>query len=82
MTKINPEQVSKLVLDKLGTPENFYQSSAANVFGNYWRVNIRVKTNQENRIVTTTSIIDSFLVKIDGNKIADGDTVVKKYTLI
>jgi hypothetical protein len=77
-TPANSDHVSNLVMKKLGTPPDHFATQSVNIFNNYWRVNVRVKIS-DNKMITTTSISDSFLVKIEGNKITDGDLIENKY---
>lgn len=67
----SPAIVDKLVLDQLGTPPNFHSIQSVNVFGDYWRVNIRISNSDNPKVITTSLISDSFLVKISKNKIAE-----------
>lgn len=75
----NSSLIESLVLKKLGTPPNFHSVQSINVFGDYYRVNVRTKSGAEQKVVQTSIISDSFLIKISNNKITDGDTITKKY---
>lgn len=74
------DQVCNMVMEILGTPPQYCNCSAANVFGNYWRVNVRAfQSEKQNNTITPMTITDSFLVKVENDKITDGDTVSTKY---
>lgn len=74
-------EVCNAVMQTLGTPPSFCNCSATNVFGNFWRVNVRVyKLSDQVNAIRPTSISDSFLVKVENSKIVDGDTVSPKYS--
>ncbi len=74
-------EVCDTVMQTLGTPPNFCNCSASNVFGSFWRVNVRVyKVVEQINSIRPTSICDSFLVKVENNQIVEGDTVDRKYT--
>jgi len=75
----NSSLIESLVLKKLGTPPNFHSVQSINVFSDYYRVNVRTKSGAEQKVVQTSIISDSFLIKISNNKITDGDTITKKY---
>lgn len=75
----NSSSVETLVLKKLGTPPDLHSVQCTNVFGDYWRVNVRTKIDNTQKVVQTSKIADSFLVKVSSNKIIDGDTITKKY---
>jgi hypothetical protein len=75
----NSSLVESLVLKKLGTPPDLHSVQSTNVFGDYWRVNVRTKLDTGPKVVQTSIISDSFLIKISNNKIVDGDTIPKKY---
>lgn len=66
-----PSAVDDLILDTLGTPPNFHSIQSVNVFGDYWRVNIRIAALDTPKIINTSRISDSFLVKISKNKIIE-----------
>lgn len=74
------DQVCNLVMGILGTPPNYCSCSATNVFGNFWRVNVRAfDSEKRNSTITPTTITDSFLVKIENSQIQSGDPVTPKY---
>lgn len=74
------DQVCDIVMGILGTPPNFCGCTATNVFGNFWRVNVRAyESEKKNSTITPMKITDSFLVKVENTQIQEGDTVTPKY---
>lgn len=67
------------VLNLLGTPPDLFKVESKHVFGNWYRVNVRVK-NTSNNLVTVTNIPHSYLLRTDNSgKVVDGDEIVKVY---
>lgn len=79
---ISSQDACAIVLGRLGTPENFSSCSATNVFGKFWRVNVRVfKYANQETMIKPQLISDSFLIKIENNRITSGDSIENKYKI-
>jgi hypothetical protein len=77
--KVKTFDLSTQVLSSLGTPPDLYKVESKHLFGNIYRVNVRVK-NTSNNLVTVTNIPHSyFLTTNDNGEIIGGDEIAKVY---
>jgi len=77
--KVKTFDLTNQVLDLLGTPPNLYKVESKHLFGNWYRVNVRVK-NTSNNLVTVTKIPHSYFLQTDNQgKLVQGDEIVKVY---
>lgn len=74
------KQVSKQVMEKLGTPTDFYRCTARKIGDTQcYRVNVWTSTTLLSSTVSTGSIIDSFWVKLDEEGVIVSPDIKKKY---
>jgi len=77
--KVQTFDLTKQVLGSLGTPPDLYKVESKHLFGNTYRVNVRVK-NTSNNLVTVTKIPHSYFVTTNDNgDIVSGDEITKVY---
>lgn len=73
-----PKPLEVQVMDKLGTPPNFFKCQIANVGDERFRVNVRVFVSSNNT-VTVNKIAHSFYLRTKNGRIIGGDEIVKTY---
>ena len=73
--------VGENVIKKLGTPPDFFKTKAMNVFGSWYRVNVYIHLDSEERIVKRSSISYSYLVESDktGNILNSKPEIIKQF---
>jgi len=77
--KVKTFDLAKQVLGVLGTPPDLYKVESKHLFGNWYRVNVRTKSNQS-QLVNVTKIAHSYFVATnDHGDIVKGDEIVKVY---
>jgi hypothetical protein len=77
--KVKTFDLTNQVLGLLGTPPDLFKVESKHLFGNWYRINVRIRS-QINELVNVTTIGHSYFVQTnDRGDIVKGDEITKVY---
>jgi hypothetical protein len=80
--KITEDEVCRIVMNKLGKPDDFMSCVAHKINMTWYRVNVRCKKKvQSNNLLTLSEIRHSYFVQCVCGELVDGDKVDSLYPL-